>query len=344
MSVMRLFFVGIMGLILAGFASQAHAAGPVSIVVRGGEAAIVANPPKDFTITVQPKFGRVEKLNPETQGGPFRLRYTPESTTGQRSDTLTYQLQGETTDNVVNISVDPSSVSPVTVGFNGAVYEQSLRAIFLLFILAVILESALALLFNWRPFVENLVPRAVRPVVAFIGALILVRLFDLDVVSTLVNAVNNTRFEVGVPGQVLTAMVIAGGSAGVNTMLVALGFRAVRTPETVAPKPPPDKAWLAIRAKPGQAVGDLLVFVGPPGATNLTLLGVIKGRSERGFLAWFLADRGRLPNYGGHTVQPDQDYLIEVRGKDGEGRPLVPVTLGPLRFARGAVVDLDVTL
>jgi hypothetical protein len=230
------------------------------------------------------------------------------------------------------------------VGFSGEVYSQSAKALFLLFVLAVLLESALALLFNWRPFVENLVPRAVRPMIAFVGALIFVKLFELDITASLMTSLNSVRFEPTLPGEILTAMVVGGGSAGVNNMLIALGFRSVRTPETTAPKPPPDKAWLAIRAKPGHAKGDLLVFLGPPGPGNLTLLGAIKGRSKSSFWSWFVSDRGRLPNYGGHTVQPDQDYVIEVRGIDEQGRPLVPVTFGPLKFARGAMIDLDVTL
>ena len=233
---------------------------------------------------------------------------------------------------------------PAAMGFSGAVYEQSARALFFLFVLAVILESGLAILFNWKPFVEYMVPRAVRPVIALIGAIIFVKLLDLDVVTNLANALNDTHLPVSTAGQALTAMVIAGGSAGVNTMLVALGFRSVQTPATATPKPPPDKAWLAVRALKGEAVGDLLVFAGPPTGSP-ALIGVIKGRSKpRSFSSFFLSDSGRLPSYGGHTMQPDQDYVIEVRGKNAAGMPLPPVTFGPLQFAKGAIVDLDVTL
>ena len=233
---------------------------------------------------------------------------------------------------------------PAAMGFSGAVYEQSARALFFLFVLAVILESGLAILFNWKPFVEYMVPRAVRPVIALIGAIIFVKLLDLDVVTNLANALNDTHLPVSMPGQVLTAMVIAGGSVGVNTMLVALGFRSVQTPATATPKPPPDKAWLSVRALKGEAVGDLLVFAGPPTGSP-ALIGVIKGRSSaHGFWSFFFSDPGRLPSYGGHTMQPDQDYVIEVRGKNAAGMPLPPVTFGPLQFAKGAIVDLNVTL
>jgi hypothetical protein len=48
---------------------------------------------------------------------------------------------------------------------------------------------------------------------------------------------------------ILTAAILAGGSAGVNTMLVALGFREVKTPATIAPRVPPDRAWIALHVE-----------------------------------------------------------------------------------------------
>jgi hypothetical protein len=237
-----------------------------------------------------------------------------------------------------------AAAEPAAPGFGPEVFEQAGRAVFYLFVMAVILESALALLFNWKPFVENLVPRAVRPVIAFIAAILVVYLLGMDVVAALANALDGAKHEATVTGRVITAMVIAGGSAGVNTMLIALGFRSVRTPENTQPKPPPEKAWLAVRALDGQSRGDLFVFLNSPPAGD-ALLGVIKGRSKpKSILSWFVSDTGRLPSYGGHTVQPGQNYVIEVRGKDERGVPLPPATYGPLQFAKGAVVDIDVKL
>lgn len=241
-----------------------------------------------------------------------------------------------------------AAAEPAAPGFGPDVFEQAGRAVFYLFVMAVILESALALLFNWKPFVENLVPRAVRPVIAFLAAILVVHLLGMDVVAALANALgepNAPKHPVTTTGKVITAMVIAGGSAGVNTMLIALGFRSVRTPETTAPKPPPQMAWLAVRALDGKSRGDLFVYLtSPPGGGN-ALLGVIKGRSKpASILSWFVSDRGRLPSYGGHTVQPGQDYVIQVHGTDENGVPLPPATYGPLQFAKGAVVDIDVKL
>ena len=241
-----------------------------------------------------------------------------------------------------------AQTAPPELPGGGVVYEESFKAIFLLFVLAVLLESALALIFNWRPFVENFVPRAVRPVIAFVVAYIFVDYFNLDIASALVNATTKGTFPPGPTGKILTAMVIAGGSAGVNSMLIALGFREVRTPAAVAPKlPPPNKAYLSVRVARGTAVGDLYVYLGPPAVagappTNPSLVGIIKGRSARNLFSWFLSDRGRLPSYGGHTIDDlDREYVVKVAGVDANGSP-VSIEKGPFKFAGGAFVDIDV--
>lgn len=321
--------------VLTCLSTVAMAAEPLK-VNSGTTVPLVASVPDGTKITKQGAKGEV-KLVP-LAGGTFRLDYTANWTDTPLTDKVEYTLPAQQPTSV-DITIEP------VAAFGPEVYEQAGKAVFLLFVLAVILESALALLFNWKPFVENLVPRAVRPVIAFLAAILLVNLLGMDVVATLTNALNQTKLAPTTLGMVLTAMVIAGGSAGVNNMLIALGFRTQKTPETVTPKPPPKKAWLALRALDGDSRGDLFVFLtSPPGGGN-ALLGVIKGRSKPGsILSWFVPDRGRLPNYGGHTVQPGQLYAIEVRGKDQNNIPLPPVTYGPLEFAEGAIVNIDVRL
>jgi len=328
----------LLGLVLVLLAPSTLTAQTTSVIAKAGEPTIVAKELKAITPKDWPKSGSVVVLaDPKDTAAPFKLRYTPDLTAQAGIDTLSYLVEGDAKEHVVAINITPANA-----GFDGQIYGESFKAIFLLFVLAVLLESALALVFNWRPFAENLVPRAVRPIIAFVVAFIFVRTFQLDIVTALVNAVGSLKSEPGLPGAILTAMIIAGGSSGVNNMLVALGFRQVRTPETVTPKPPPNKAFLAIRALPGKAVGDLYVYVGPtPTAGKPALLGVIKGRSVKNFFSWCLPDRGRLPNYGGHAVDINMNYTILVEGKDADGNPLSE-TQGPLQFAGGAFIDIDV--
>jgi hypothetical protein len=226
------------------------------------------------------------------------------------------------------------------------VYEESFKAIFLLFVLAVILESALALVFNWRPFVENLNSRAVRPLVAFIVALFFVWWFDLDIATALVNATTDANHAPSVPGEVLTALILAGGSSGVNTILIALGYRQRKTPETVVAKPPKDKAWIAVRAIRDKAVGNIDVQVNPVeagGASSPSVAGIIAPKSKRGLMGFFLSDRDRFPGYGGYEVQADKEYQIALRSQDAEGMQL-DTKWGPYKIASGAIIDLELEI
>lgn len=93
-------------------------------------------------------------------------------------------------------------------------------------------------------------------------------------------------------GLVLTALILAGGSNGINSILVALGVRQVITPQTI-PKPPATKAWIAVRAIRDPAdKGDIDVMIGPMQTVSNSieeppLAGTIKGESGLGFLAFF---------------------------------------------------------
>jgi len=218
------------------------------------------------------------------------------------------------------------------------------KTVLVLFMLAVVLESALALVFNWRPFVETFNSRAVRPIVSFLVAYIFVNMFDLDLMTTIVNASVPTSppRPPGTTGRVLTAMVLAGGSAAVNNVLVGLGFRQRRTPESITPKPPPDKAWIAVRIVRQNVVGPVNVFLGPPptgGEKHPPIVTVIQGTSHPK-LRYFLNDRGRFPGSGGYTVRADSVVQVDVVGVDPSNQE-ISKTWGPHKVAGDAIIDLD---
>jgi hypothetical protein len=146
------------------------------------------------------------------------------------------------------------------------------------------------------------------------------------------------------PGTILTALVLAGGSAGVNNLLVALGYREKKTPETVVPKPPQNKAWVAVRLKRKEAVGGVSVFIGtrPAAGGHPPLVGVIGGRSKPGF-RYFLSDPGRFPTYGGHQVPANTEISIDLVGVDN-GAQVIQRPWGPVTVADGAIIDLELEL
>ena len=88
--------------------------------------------------------------------------------------------------------------APAGTILDGA-YSGALKAIFVLFVLAIVIESALAVVFNWRPFVETFNARAVRPLIAVAVAFAVVKIFNLDVTTSLINAVSPQTPRIRVP-------------------------------------------------------------------------------------------------------------------------------------------------
>lgn len=116
------------------------------------------------------------------------------------------------------------------------------------------LRAALPIALSFTPLMTNIVDAQGQSVVTMAageekeicsGVKSAVYMFALDLVTSLaklirpdVPALDDTR-------RILTAMVIAGGSAAVHNIMVGLGFRQARTPETVMPTPPANKGWIS---------------------------------------------------------------------------------------------------
>lgn len=239
-----------------------------------------------------------------------------------------------------------------------AIYGATVQTLVLLFGLAVILESALAGLFRWRPFVELLNPRAVRPLVAVIFAWIFVNYFNLDLITSLINAAQATDppRPAMTAGQIITALVLAGGSAGINSILVGLGARSPSTPEAVQPKPRDQRAWIAVRAiREVGTVGPINVLIGPvkddSGKPQLPpCAGIISGSSGGGLLAFFTRDCGRFPGYGGYEVESGKEIVVWLQ-PEGEEMKVEAAgikrsdkigTWGPHVLGSKAIIDIEI--
>jgi hypothetical protein len=236
---------------------------------------------------------------------------------------------------------------------NGQALTNATYTALTLFLFAVLLESALALLFNWRPFVEVLNPRAVRPLVAFIVALLFVLTYGFDAVGALMEATKERppSSESGLLGKMLTAAILAGGSAGVNTLLVTLGFRQPRNPATEAARVPEKRAWIAVTVQRNASKGPVQVHVGPADPndqapyTKLPLADVIAPREPgrmRQWLRYFLYDPNRFPRYGGYELRAGEPYRVQLRGSDIAGKNLVETR--EIIPAERAIIDLEMKL
>jgi len=237
----------------------------------------------------------------------------------------------------------PPAVNTTPANPNGpTVLPESGQAIVKLFVLAVLLESALALLFNWRPFVVYFDGRAVKPLVSFVVAWAVVYTFDLRDLETLLKAYGSTAL--GGDGlrisQIIEAMIIAGGSSGVNTLLRNLGFRAIPTQELPPKQLDKTQAWLSVGLHRQSAVGPVYVDI-QPGGTIGTITGTMR---KPGWSSFFLRDTGRLPASGGMVVDPNVQYTVSVRGADGQQNPLPSPPEQKVTLAPRAIVDLEFTL
>jgi hypothetical protein len=228
------------------------------------------------------------------------------------------------------------------------------------FVLALLMESAFALLFNWRVFQEFFVGRSWRSIIMFFVSLVVVRQFDLDLLAELFDAYNGeTTGDVKRSWltSVLTAMILAGGSVGVNRILVALGFRsqlpkAELERESLVVR---NQAYVSVTVRTANLADQFHVNAEPvpPGAA-IVLLGVISRRDQTiraRLLRLFVANRNRYPTYGGHTLDSTQCYRISVTNVrtgdtfDMSGKKIVaPAVPTEYRFQPGAIVDFDLAV
>ena len=227
------------------------------------------------------------------------------------------------------------------------VYAQVFRLLFTILAVAVVLESGLAIIFNWRPFIRRFDGRGVRTVIAVFVAWLVASGLQLDLIDRLYAALdpgNRTDSRLGPVGEAITALVLAGGSAGVNNILQSLGFRRVGRAEEIAPRPKPTEAWLAVQLHREQAVGPVRVELQQGGSGNWLLIGTIKGtRPPPAAFAWALRDESRFPTTGGYAVPQIVAVEIRLSGKDSAGSA-IEKSSGPLTLAGGAIIDLDIKL
>ncbi len=256
--------------------------------------------------------------------------------------------------------------------------NKSFTILLTAFVLALLLESAFALLFNWRLFLEFFVGKAWRTPIMFAGALIVVRYFDLDLMAKLFAAYNPPATGSGGTGNwftsIITAMILAGGSIGVNRILVGLGFRSQARQDVAPPQLDENEAWVSVLVRSDKPavlmqtgkptvnakinIEDVALPTDPPPAT----VGFIRPRSAgRIFTDLLFPNRNRLPQSGGKRVLTTRAYRITVEtsetsvdSPDKVVTAIYDATTGKkidkhadaalFRFGSRAIVDLEVNL
>jgi len=306
-----------------------------SATVRAGETRALAVGSQPITVTSPATKGVTVVTDSTTTPKSYALLYTAPATSSVFTETIKY---ANPTEHSVDVTVTPAGSEKV--------YAEAFKALFVLFVVALLLESGLAVLFNWRPFLVTFDGRGMKTVMSVFVAYVFVVHFKLDIVTRLVNVYSEASppFENGFVGRALTALIIAGGSAAVNNLLVALGFRSVRTAEQVTPKPPPTVGWISVTLDRKKAIGPVDVLIGDPnGGTPVG--GTIHGGAPRWkLLRLFLRDPSRFPMSGGFAVPAGTNCEVRLEGKDGQGSPVTPATWGPKKIAAGGIIDLALSL
>lgn len=234
--------------------------------------------------------GRADvRMSSDGQHSP--LVYTAPAS-GTADDVVTYATSSVST--TIGIAVAKAEAPGKTpTDADTYVPPPTFKVLFAIFVLAVILESGLAVLFNWRPFLMKLrcqgrqdagqsgappVPRpAIRP-----------RPVHRPGEDPLGSALPSQR-----PGYFITALVLAGGSGSVSNLMVALGFRSVKT---AVLKSPATQAWIAVPLTRKVAVGPVYVLLTQDGDPKM-VVGSISGSQSQEPTGEHVSSRpGRFPS------------------------------------------------
>ena len=288
----------------------------------------------------------------DQQGPPpsiHRLLYkAPADAKAEITETIRYEKDGKVIEKGVRVTKPADAAAPSASAPAEGPYAAAFKIVLQLFLVAVLLEQALSVIFNWRPFLQNFDARGVKTVVSVVVAWFVVNAFRLDFVKDLVNAYAQGQDKIAsdLSSQLLTAMILAGGSSGVNNLLIALGFRSMRSAEAIVPKPPHKEAWIAVRLIRDKAVGSVTASIGIEGEKP-SVAGIISGTSGKNrLLRYFLVDRGRFPTVGGYAIQREDGkaYFLQLDGFDAQRQPLAPVRWGPFPIAPAAIIDIELRL
>lgn len=228
------------------------------------------------------------------------------------------------------------------------VLGHSAKVLIKLLVLAALLESALEIVFKWRPFIAYFDGRGVKTPITLLCAWAMVVHFDIDFLAPLLSDYQTPTASVASEGVVhlLTAMIIAGGSSGVNNLLGALGYRRVVSAEDLKARPPKTEAWISVaRVKPATAVGPVQVQISEGGSAFL-VAGTIQSVSTRlKGLRFFIRDPGRLPTAGGISVAPNVAYKVRLAGQNAKGVALLSASTWETDGLRlGALVDIELSI
>ncbi len=257
-------------------------------------------------------------------------------------------------------SVEPALANGPPVG-NSSGLEKLSPVLVQLLAVVLVLESALAALFQWRVYRMAFNARALKTPIMFVVGLLIVMVAQYNPMDQILSAVAGAATGDGQGRSALTgllsAMILAGGSAGVFALFSRLGLRSpVTAVEQQAAKLNADQAWLSIRVKGAPEGSPIQIGIEELSAPDSEKMhyafdhvglppfaGTIDPRDwwDRA-AASFSADAQRFPSYGGRKVAAGKQYRIMATWQEGGRMEKFGVFRG--QFAARAFIDLTVDL
>lgn len=104
-------------------------------------------------------------------------------------------------------------------------YQNIINILGLIFILAILIEIGLSVLFDWRMFLRYSEGRGWKVPIAFFVSLAIVMTHGIDVPKEVVTVFQGKQTSAGIVGYMISALIIAGGSSSVNGIFERLGWR-----------------------------------------------------------------------------------------------------------------------
>jgi hypothetical protein len=225
-----------------------------------------------------------------------------------------------------------------------AVYSEMFKVLFAVFTIALVLESALAVIFNWRLFLFYFDGRGTKTIVSVLAGVVVAVSLQLDVIDRLYKAMFVGSSNLGGFGYFLTGLVLAGGSAGVNNILKGLGFRSLQNEQAKLPRPKPTEAWLAVRLKRNRSQsGPVQVFLTQDDRGE-RLIGTISGTTAPSFLPGLRTNPMRYPTVAGYAIPADSTVMVQLRDPALPAGQDLSEPWGPYTVAGGAIIDFDLEL
>lgn len=212
-------------------------------------------------------------------------------------------------------------------------------------IVVVVVESALSALFNWRVWRQVFNQRALKTPVMFAAGLLVVLGFGYDIFARILNDVGAGIEAQGNWGSVLiSALIIAGGSSGINTLFRNLGLRQVLPDAPPKPALSQSEAWISVKVNGGVPGDAFHVAIAPSTlATGPELAGSVEVKSFGVRLREaFRSEPQRFPNYGGWSLDAGKPYRIEVI--DTRAPAAKPKLVFEGSFAPRAIIDFQVKI